>query len=218
MQSQVAHHGMAQKFGKDALRLYLTKEISYGSDGDFTWERFEERYNVDLANNLGNLVSRVVSMADRYRAGRIVPAGDGGRLAGVAGSALERYRKAMDTLALHEGVAAAFQIVDAANVFIADNSPIQASSKPSRSRCSIELEIPVHRERRVLAGRVHRRQEDPESHGVVGSVRSVERVHGHGDPFRRRRSQRAERPTGATVGHTIRARSPGRHPLAINDS
>ena len=123
----------AQKFGKDALRLYLTKEISYGSDGDFTWERFEERYNVDLANNFGNLVSRVVSMADKYRAGRIVPAGDGGRLAEVAGSALERYRKAMDALALHEGVAAAFQIVDAANVFIADNAPWKLAKDPGNA-------------------------------------------------------------------------------------
>ena len=81
----------ASRFGKDAIRLYLTKEISYGSDGDFTWERFEERYNVDLANNFGNLVSRVVSMADKYRGGRIAPAGDGGRLAEVAGNALARY-------------------------------------------------------------------------------------------------------------------------------
>jgi methionyl-tRNA synthetase len=113
----------AQKFGRDAIRLYLTKEITYGSDGDFTWERFEERYNVDLANNFGNLVSRVVSMADKYRGGRIVPAGDGGRLADVSGTALARYRTAMDGFALHEGVAAAFQIVDAANVFIADSAP-----------------------------------------------------------------------------------------------
>src|ERR671912_154917 len=48
-----------QRFGPDALRLFLTKEIPYGADGDFTFERFEERYNTDLANNLGNLVNRV---------------------------------------------------------------------------------------------------------------------------------------------------------------
>jgi methionyl-tRNA synthetase len=113
----------AAKFGPDAIRLYLTKEITYGSDGDFTWERFEERYNVDLANNLGNLVSRVVSMADKYRGGRLAPAGDGGPLATVAGAALQRYRRAMDGLALHEGVAAAYELVDAANGFIADSAP-----------------------------------------------------------------------------------------------
>jgi len=123
----------AAKFGPDAIRLYLTKEITYGSDGDFTWERFEERYNVDLANNFGNLVSRVVSMADKYRGGRLAPAGDGGRLAGIAAASLARYRAAMDTFALHDGVAAAYQIVDAANVFIADSAPWKLAKDPGNA-------------------------------------------------------------------------------------
>jgi methionyl-tRNA synthetase len=123
----------AAKFGPDAIRLYLTKEITYGSDGDFTWERFEERYNVDLANNLGNLVSRVVSMTDKYRGGRITPAGDGGRLAVVAGAALERYRSAMDRFALHEGIAAAYELVDATNGFIADSAPWKLAKDPANA-------------------------------------------------------------------------------------
>ena len=61
----------ADRFGPDPLRLYLAKEIPYGGDGDFTWERFEEKYNADLANNLGNLVSRVAAMTERYRQGRV---------------------------------------------------------------------------------------------------------------------------------------------------
>ena len=65
----------ADRLGADPLRLYLSKEIAFGGDGDFSWERYDERYNVDLANNLGNLVSRVTAMAARYRQGRLAPTG-----------------------------------------------------------------------------------------------------------------------------------------------
>jgi len=114
---------VAARFGPDPLRLYLVKEISYGGDGDFTWERYTERYNVDLANNLGNLVSRLSAMADKYRGGRLTPAGDGGRLAATAEQAFVRYRTAMEAFALHDGAAAAFALVDAANEYIAQNAP-----------------------------------------------------------------------------------------------
>jgi methionyl-tRNA synthetase len=122
----------ADRLGPDPLRLYLVKEIAYGSDGDFSWERFEERYNVDLANNLGNLVNRLAAMADRYVGGRLTPPrGSAGRLAGVAEAALRRYCTAMDRFALHEGVAAAFSLVDAANEFIAETSPWTLARDPA---------------------------------------------------------------------------------------
>jgi methionyl-tRNA synthetase len=113
----------ATRHGVDPLRLYLVKEIAFGNDGDFSWARYDERYNVDLANNLGNLVSRVATMAEKYREGRLAPAEAPGRLAGIAAEALAEYRGQMDAFALEGGAAAAFRIVDAANEYIASTEP-----------------------------------------------------------------------------------------------
>src|SRR5262245_12234189 len=90
----------AERFGPDPLRLYLAKEIVFGSDGDFTWDRFEEKYNVDLANNLGNLVNRVTSMVERYRSGSLEGLPPNKRMADVAFGVFQRYETAMDSFAL----------------------------------------------------------------------------------------------------------------------
>ena len=142
---------VVQRFGPDSLRLYLVKEISYGGDGDFTWERYEERYNVNLANNLGNLVSRLAAMAEKYRGSRLVAAGNGGRLAQVADAALTRYRASMDAFALHDGVAAAFQIVDASNEFIAETAPWALAKRPGDARRLDEVLFEVAEALRVAA-------------------------------------------------------------------
>ena len=120
----------ATRHGVDPLRLYLAKEIVFGSDGDFSWERYDERYNVDLANNLGNLVSRVAAMAHRYRGGRVAPAGAvSDALARHGDQATVAYRRAMDGLALHDGAAAAFRLIDATNEFIANTAPWQLAKE-----------------------------------------------------------------------------------------
>jgi methionyl-tRNA synthetase len=122
---------LVAKFGPDPARMYLTKEIAFGNDGDFTWERYEERYNADLANNLGNLVSRVTSMVQKYRGSVATPAGDGGPLAAVVADASARYHAAMDRFALHEGVAAAYDIITATNGFVAETAPWALAKDPT---------------------------------------------------------------------------------------
>ena len=142
---------VAARFGPDPLRLYLVKEITYGSDGDFTWERYTERYNVDLANNFGNLVSRLSAMAERYRSSRLVPAGDGGRLAATASQALDRYRAGMDAFALHEGALAAYQLIDATNEYIAQTAPWTLAKDPAQAGTLDEVLFNVAEAIRVAA-------------------------------------------------------------------
>ena len=121
------------KLGPDPLRLYLTKEIAWGSDGDFTWERFEERYNVDLANNYGNLVSRIAAMADRYREGRVSAQGGDGSLAALARQAVTDWRTAMDGYALERAAAAAYRLIDRTNEFIAESEPWALAKDPAKA-------------------------------------------------------------------------------------
>ncbi len=76
----------ADRFGPDPLRLYFVREITHGQDGDFSWERFEARYNADLANNLGNLVNRMTSMVRKVPTRHAMPPGElaSGRLRAAA--------------------------------------------------------------------------------------------------------------------------------------
>ncbi len=63
----------AGQFGADALRYFLIREMSVGQDSDFSQQQFLARYNAELANNLGNLVNRVLNMTNRF-AGGVTPA------------------------------------------------------------------------------------------------------------------------------------------------
>jgi methionyl-tRNA synthetase len=119
----------AERFGPDPLRLYLVKEIVFGDDGDFTWDRFEEKYNADLANNLGNLVSRLTTMAERYCGGELR-----GHETGAAAphrqaveTAVGDFRRGMDASNLSHAVQQAFRAVDAGNAIIAEGEPWKLS-------------------------------------------------------------------------------------------
>lgn len=113
----------ADRLGPDPLRLFLAKEIVFGGDGDFSWDRFEEKYNADLANNLGNLVSRVTSMVQRYRQGALTAVGAPGDLAERAGECVARYHAHMETFQLEAAIAEVFRFTDAANEYIASRAP-----------------------------------------------------------------------------------------------
>jgi methionyl-tRNA synthetase len=124
----------AGRHGADPLRLYLVKEVVFGEDGDFSWDRFDDRYNADLANNLGNLVSRVTAMAHQYRNGRLTPAGGtSSRLRNSADEISSQYRQKMDRLAINEAAALVFRLIDATNSHIAEAAPWALAKDPSQA-------------------------------------------------------------------------------------
>jgi hypothetical protein len=64
-------YDLVEKYGAEAVRYFLLREVPATADADFTYEKFEARYNSDLANDLGNLLNRAVSMVHRYRGGTV---------------------------------------------------------------------------------------------------------------------------------------------------
>jgi methionyl-tRNA synthetase len=119
-----------ERHGADAFRFYLLREIPWNGDGEFSWERFDERYASELADNFGNLASRSVSMIERYRGG-VVPAGERTPLDEEIAAALVRYRGAMDAQLLHQGIAAAMQLSSAANQYVDQRAPWAQAKDPS---------------------------------------------------------------------------------------
>jgi methionyl-tRNA synthetase len=114
---------LADDVGVDAFRYYLLAETPYGSDGDFSYEGLIRRYNSDLANNLGNLVSRVTTVVAK-KCGGIGPApGDAGPLAEAAFTACSRATDAWAAFAPSDALAATWSLIAAANTHLERHQP-----------------------------------------------------------------------------------------------
>jgi methionyl-tRNA synthetase len=115
------------RHGPDAFRYILLREAAWDSDRDFPTvqaflDQFDARYDADLANDLGNLLNRTVSMIRKYRDG-VIPSGEESELDRIGTEALERWREAMDSLRLHDGIEAAMTIVRGANAYVDRSQP-----------------------------------------------------------------------------------------------
>ncbi len=125
----------AKKYGPDSLRYYLSREVVFGKDGDFSWEQFLKRYNSELANDLGNLVSRTCGMIKQYFGGRI-PAeserakGSDGDLRAICEDTRKAYIDAMARYEIHTGISEVFKVIRAANRHIEEQAPWALMKKP----------------------------------------------------------------------------------------
>jgi methionyl-tRNA synthetase len=113
------------RFGPDAFRYFLLREVPFDADGTFSWERFEERYNSDLANAWGNLASRVIAMVEKYRGG-VVPSGALDAADRADASDIAAYHTAMDGtrgFLLHDALQHALACVVRGNEYVQSSQP-----------------------------------------------------------------------------------------------
>ncbi len=134
---------VAEKVGVDALRYFLMAEVPFDRDGDFTWERVQDRCNADLANGIGNLLARTTAMIVRYQEGIVRKTQSAQHSAELfirsshMGDALKGYHQGMDEMLPSRALEQAWRIVAALDSFIAHEKPFSLAKDPEKNKTQI---------------------------------------------------------------------------------
>ena len=129
--NRIAPGDLADEYGVDPLRYHLLRDVPLGSDGEFSAEGISARYNSDLANNLGNLLSRVATVVGS-KCGGVGPAADpDSRLAGVAADVLREATAAWDAGAPHLALEATWRLIRETNAELETAEPWKADPGPA---------------------------------------------------------------------------------------
>jgi methionyl-tRNA synthetase len=124
---------IVELYGADALRYYLLREVSFGSDGSISTEGFERRYTSELANEYGNLASRTLAMVAKYRDGLVPGAEAPPELAAVFAGAPERVLERFDAVELTAALEEIWVLVRRLNAFVQEEQPWQLAKDDSQA-------------------------------------------------------------------------------------
>ncbi len=127
------------RFGPDALRYFLLREVPWDSDGNFSWERFDTRYTSELADGYGNLASRVLAMIVKYRGGVIPDRSESMSLDTLGLEKVRTYVDYMDNHLLHLGAQTTWELVSRANGFIEEQAPWRLAREGADDRLDAVL-------------------------------------------------------------------------------
>jgi methionyl-tRNA synthetase len=116
---------VADAYGPDALRFYVLREVSFGSDGEVSPEGFETRYNTELANEYGNLASRTLAMVGRYRDGVVPSAEPAAELVEDFAGLADEVRARIDEVELTAALDAIWRRIKRLNRYVTDEEPWQ---------------------------------------------------------------------------------------------
>ncbi|MEO8601825.1 MAG: methionine--tRNA ligase [bacterium] len=126
---------MKARYGMDAFRYFLLREMAFGQDATFSEDAFVTRVNADLANNLGNLVSRTLAMQQRYFDGTVQPLGEATaedlELARMFAAARDEMPPLIDQLHLHRALETLWRAIDAANKYVVTTAPFTLAKDPA---------------------------------------------------------------------------------------
>ena len=121
---------VVEVIGADGLRYFLLREVTFGQDGSFSYDAVIQRYNADLANGLGNLASRTLSMIHQYRGGQ-VPQSDGlGQIAETARGTTEAFLEAFDEFNFSRGLESVWAFLSVIDKFIVERAPWKLAKDP----------------------------------------------------------------------------------------
>jgi len=129
---------LAEEYSIDVIRYYMLRAVNFGSDANFSRDTLKDKYNTELANGIGNLLSRVVNMTGRYFEGQVPQPGDATETEQPVRDAAEQLRleasKAMETCAFHKYLDRLNSLTTATNVYIDRTEPFKLAKDPDQRK------------------------------------------------------------------------------------